>query len=96
MGHTSAEGRLGLGLVVERPAECAGIKMNPLNLKIESLDDAKKGGQHVGIGSPGVRVTHIPTGLTASCAVERSQQKNRMVATQMIEWALAVLEISDT
>jgi protein subunit release factor A len=42
-----------------------------------------KGGQHVGTRT-GVRVTHIPTGLSAVCETDRSQYRNRNVAVDMI------------
>lgn len=58
------------------------------DLKFECDPDRKRGGQHVGGVSTTVRVTHIPTGITAMCGTERSQHKNRNVATDMIEYAL--------
>jgi len=42
-----------------------------------------RGGQHVGT-NPGVRATHIPTGIMAYVETERSQHINRMIATDMI------------
>ena len=43
------------------------------------------GGQHVGCGPCGVRVTHIPSGLQAFCDAERSQHRNRAIAFAMLE-----------
>ena len=65
------------------------------NLKIETLAPPNLGGQHVGLISRGVIVTHIPTGLTASCNSERSQMRNKDVAIAMIEWGLAEVGFSD-
>lgn len=65
--------------------------MNPAYLKIESIAPPKQGGQHVGMVSVGVRVTHIPTGIEAACKTERSQHKNRNVALAMIEYGLLEL-----
>ena len=38
------------------------------------------GGQHVNRTESAVRVTHLPTGLQASAAEERSQHRNRKLA----------------
>ncbi len=52
------------------------------DLRVEVLRRTT-GGQHVGI-DPGVRVTHLPSGLTAECETERSQHRNRQIALDMI------------
>jgi len=59
------------------------------HLKIEVLDPEPKGGQHCGITIQTVKVTHIPTGLTATCNCERGGIRNKKVALAMIEWGLA-------
>jgi peptide chain release factor 2 len=50
--------------------------MNSRDLKIEYLKDRKKGGQHVGIGSTGVKIIHKPTNLSETCDKYRSSHKN--------------------
>jgi len=52
------------------------------DLQIECLRDPP-GGQHAGVRS-GVKITHIPTGLTAICETERSQHRNKQIAMDMI------------
>jgi protein subunit release factor A len=52
------------------------------DLKIELMQRAQ-GGQHVGTEA-GIRVTHLPTGLTAECKTERSQHRNKAIALDMI------------
>lgn len=47
------------------------------------------GGQYAGMPATDIRVTHIPTGVMAQCGLHRSQHKNRQIAMEMIEWALA-------
>jgi len=43
----------------------------------------QRGGQHVGT-NPGVRVTHLPSGVQAYVEIGRSQHINKMVAMDMI------------
>lgn len=65
--------------------------MNDADLKIESGYPKHPGGQSVGMPTPAVRVTHVPTGLVAVCDFERSQLKNKRIAMAMIEYGLAEL-----
>ena len=65
--------------------------MDASELLIEPYPVVKPGGQHVGIVSSAVQVTHIPTNLKVICSHEWSQNKNKMVAIGMIEHALRAL-----
>ena len=46
-----------------------------------------RGGQHVGTGPSGVKVTHIPSGIVAYVDIGRSPLINRQIAIEMIEAA---------
>lgn len=46
------------------------------------------GGQQVGDGVIGIRVTHIPSGLIAEVRGHRSQHRSRQIAVDMIEGGL--------
>lgn len=46
------------------------------------------GGQVVGPGPQGVKVTHNPTGITAFCEFHRSQHLNLQIAMDMIKAGL--------
>lgn len=63
--------------------------MNESELLIEPYPSVKPGGQHVGIVSSSIQVTHIPTGLKVICSHERSQSKNKSFAIEIIKHALS-------
>jgi peptide chain release factor len=50
------------------------------DVKVESMLASGPGGQHVNKTETAIRVTHIPTGLTAVAREERSQHINRKLA----------------
>lgn len=66
--------------------------MKTEDLRIETVNPTPKGGQHVGVITTRVRITHVPTGLVAECGAERSQMRNRNIAMAMIEYGLAELK----
>jgi len=60
----------------------AGIK--PDDLKLETFRSAGHGGQNVNKRETAVRITHLPTGLQASCQVERTQAMNKKIALAVL------------
>lgn len=67
------------------------MKIPDADLQVEALRDPKYnyGGQVVGVPNNQIKVTHIPSGITAICGDMRSQHKNRTVAIEMVEWGVS-------
>ena len=63
--------------------------VSPRDLRTQTFRSSGPGGQHVQKVATGVRIIHLPTGITATCQSERSQQQNRQYAMTLLRARLA-------
>jgi len=78
--HTSAA----TVAVMPVPDEAEAVRLNPAELRIDTFRASGAGGQHINKTDSAVRVTHLPTGITAECQDGRSQHSNKARALQVL------------
>ena len=87
-----------------RHTSCASIEVLPEldddcdvsirdeDVKMDVFRASGAGGQHANKTSSAVRLTHIPTGIVASCQNERSQLQNRTIAMKILKSKLVEIK----
>lgn len=69
------------------------VEIKPEDLKIDFFRSSGPGGQNVNKRETAVRITHLPTGIQVASQVERSQERNREIALEILRSRLYQFEI---
>ncbi len=74
--------------------EGTDVTINQEDIKIDVFRAGGAGGQSVQKNSTAVRITHLPTGIKASCQNERSQHQNKEIAMRILMARLVERELN--
>jgi peptide chain release factor 2 len=78
--------------VLPEAEETVDVKINPEELRVDTFRSSGPGGQHMQKTSSAVRITHLPTGLVATCQGQRSQHQNKEAALKILYSRLLELD----
>ena len=95
---TEAQGRIHTStttVAVMPEAEEVDVQINPDEIEINVCRASGKGGQGVNTTDSAVQIIHKPTGMIVRCADQRSQQKNKIQAMNVLRSRLLDRKIAE-
>ena len=86
--QTESQGRVHTStatVLVIPEVEDVEVELNMSEVRIDTYRSSGAGGQSVNTTDSAVRVTHVPTGLNATCQDGKSQHKNKVMALKILK-----------